>query len=229
MSADLTLDAFKRALPTNMSKTVSQDIVDQVNLSLTDPIVRETMRDNIIGYTTVIRDGRFSVTNYIDAVKYVTYKLMGDSNVVAYSKTFPDRYQRLVNLYTTSKDISSYVSAYNKNKLVNLVLEQTLVPSHIYNMDLYQRALNTQADLMANAKSEKVRTDAANSILNQLKMPETKKIELDIGFKEDKTLEDLKNTTLELVAQQKKMIASGAAGAGDIADSKIINGEFEEI
>jgi hypothetical protein len=36
-------------------------------------------------------------------------------------------------------------------------MAQTLVPSYVLNADLYQKALNTSAELMISAKSEKVR------------------------------------------------------------------------
>ena len=128
---------------------------------------------------------------------------MGSSNIEAYTKAFPDRYARHVANNTSAKDIASYVTAYNKSKLVNLIFEQTLIPSYILNQDLYQRALNVQADLMYNAKSEKVRGDAANSILVQLKQPEVKKVELDIKTNEDSSIDALRKATIELIEQQK--------------------------
>ena len=169
-----------------------------------------------------MKDGKFKMESYINAVRYVGFKLRGDSNIDAYVKTFPDKYQRFINQGVNSKDIASYVTAYNKSKLVNLIYEQTLVPSYVLNQDLYQKALNVQAELMMTAASEKVRTEAANSLLSHLKMPETKKVELDIGMKEDKTIEALRASTLELVAQQRKMIQAGAMNAQEVAHTKLI-------
>ena len=167
-------------------------------------------------------DGKFKVTQYIDAVRYVSFKLMGCTNIEAYTKTFPDKYQRFVQQGVSAKDIASYVTAYNKSKLVNLIFEQTLIPTHVLNQDLYQRALNVQADLMINAKSEKVRCDAANSLLTQLKAPEVKKVELDIGVKEDSSIAALRATTLELARQQRLMVESGAMNAQEIAHGRLI-------
>lgn len=61
----------------------------------------------------------------------------------------------------SEKDQSSYISAYHKSKLVNLIFEQTLIPIHILNAPLLQQAINVQAELMLTANSEKVRSDAA--------------------------------------------------------------------
>lgn len=218
----LTLEQFQLALPDKVKKSVNQELIDQINTTLSDPEMFEAYRDNLISYTKVMADGKFKVTQYIDAVRYVSFKLMGCTNIDAYTKTFPDKYQRFIQQGVQAKDIASYVTAYNKSKLVNLIFEQTLIPSYVLNQDLYQRALNVQADLMMNAKSEKVRCDAANSLLTQLKAPEVKKVELDIGVKEDGSIAALRATTLELARQQRLMVESGAMNAQEVAHGKLI-------
>ena len=218
----LTLDQFQLALPDKVKKSINQELIDQINNTLSDPEMFEAYRDNLIGYTKVMADGKFKVTQYIDAVRYVSFKLMSSTNIEAYTKTFPDKYQRFVQQGVSAKDIASYVTAYNKSKLVNLIFEQTLIPSHVLNQDLYQRALNVQADLMMNAKSEKVRCDAANSLLTQLKAPEVKKVELDIVVREDSSIAALRQTTMELARQQRLMMESGAMNAQEIAHGKLI-------
>lgn len=232
----LTVDQFKQVLPDKVKKSVNQELIDQINTTLSDPELYESYRDNLLSYTRVMADGRFKIQNYVDAVKYVSHKLMGCTNHDAYMKTFPAKYQGFINQGVHSKDIASYITAYNKSKLVNLIFEQTLVPSYVLNQDLYQKALNVQADLMVNAKSEKVRTDAANSLLNHLKMPETQKIELDIGVKPDSSIEALRRSTMELVAQQRLMIKAGAMNASEVAGSAVLiketdaeDTEFREI
>jgi hypothetical protein len=120
-----------------------------------------------------------------------------------------------------AKDIASYVTAYNKSKLVNLIFEQTLIPSYVLNQDLYQRALNVQADLMVNSGSDKVRCDAANSLLTHLKMPETQKVELEIGVKEDSSISQLRQATLELARAQRLAMEAGQMNAQEVAHTKI--------
>ena len=226
----LTVDQFKTALPDKVKKSVNQELIDQINKTLSEPEMYEAYRDNLMSYTKVMADGRFKIQNYVDAVKYVSHKLMGCSNIEAYTKTFPDKYQNFLAQGVVAKDIASYVTAYNKSKLVNLIFEQTLIPSYVLNQDLYQKALNVQAELMVTANSEKVRCDAANSLLTHLKMPETQKVELEIGVKEDSSIAALRATTLELARQQRLMVESGAMNAQDIAHGKlIIEGEAREV
>lgn len=229
MSA-LTVEQFKVALPDKVKKSVNQELIDQINSTLSDPDMYEAYRDNLLSYTKVMSDGRFKVTDYVNAVKYVSHKLMGATNIEAYVKTFPDKYQRFTNQGVQPKDIASYVTAYNKSKLVNLIFEQTMIPSYVLNQDLYQKALNVQAELMISAKSEKVRSDAAAHLMAALKMPETQKVELDIGIKEDGSIAALRATTLELARQQRLMVEAGAMNAQEIAHSKLVlDVEMKEV
>lgn len=226
----LTVEQFKQALPDKVKKSINQELIDQINTTLSDPEMFESYRDNLLSYTKVMADGRFKISNYVDAVKYVSHKLMGCSNIDAYTKTFPDKYQRFLAQGVAAKDIASYVTAYNKSKLVNLIFEQTLIPSYVLNQDLYQKALNVQAELMVNANSEKVRCDAANSLLTHLKMPETQKVELEIGVKEDSSIGALRQATLELARQQRLVMEAGQMNAQEVAHTKlVIDGEFTEV
>lgn len=221
MTTPLTIDQFQMALPDKVKKSVNQELIDQINQTLSEPELFEAYRDNLISYTSVMKDGRFKVQEYINAVRYVSHKLMGCTNIEAYTKTFPDKYTRFVQQGVAAKDIASYVTAYNKSKLVNLVFEQTLIPSYVLNQDLYQKALNVQADLMVSAHSEKVRTDAANSLLTHLKMPEKQKVELEIGIKEDSSIAVLRQATLELARSQRLAMQAGQVTAQDVAHSKL--------
>ena len=225
----LTVEQFQQALPDKMKKSVNQELVDSINQTLGDPVSFEYYRNNLLSYTKVIQDGRFKIHEYINAVRYVSFKLMGCSNIDAYSRTFPDKIQRFSAQGVSSKDVASYVTAYNKSKLVNLIYEQSLIPSYVLNQDMYQKALNVQAELMLTAKSEKVKTDAANSLLTHLKPPEVKKVELEIGTKEDSSIAQLRQATLELAKQQRLMLEAGAANVQEIAHSRVVPAEVVDV
>lgn len=221
-------EQFKALLPKQFKGTVTQEVMDEINNALSDPIANEAFKENLLSYTGVMRDGKFKIGDYLKAVKYVSFKLLGSSNIDAYLKTFPDRHQEFIKNNTSAKDMSSYVAMYNKNKLVNLIFEQTIIPFHVLNSDLYQKALNVQVELMTSPDvSPKVRSDAANSVLTHLKPPETTKIELDIGVKSDSMIEQLRTTMAEFSAQQLKAITLGTQSVTDIAHSKLVlDGEF---
>lgn len=229
MSHDLTIEEFKAALPDKLKKSLNQELIDQINTTLSDPDMYEQYRDNMMSYTKVMQDGRFKVSNYIEAVKYVSHKLMGCTNMEAYSKTFPGKIQGWAAAGVSNKDMASYVTAYNKGKLVNLIYEQTLIPTYVLNSDIHQKAVNVLAELMISATSEKVRSDSANALLTHLKVPEVTKVQLDIGVKEDGSIAALRQATLALASQQRQAMEAGLFDAQQVAHSKIIEGTAERV
>lgn len=218
----LTVEQFKHALPDKFKNSVNQDLIDQINQTLAHPDLYDNYRENLLSYAHVMKDGKFKMQDYISAIKYCSHKIMGSSNIDAFVKTFPDKYQKYLANGTSQKDIASYVTAYNKSKLVNLILEQSLIPSWVLNQDLYQKAINVQAELMMTANSEKVRSDAANSLLNHLKPPEVQKVELDIGLKKDAAMEDLKSTLAELALKQQQYIGAGVTNLKDVTTQRLV-------
>jgi hypothetical protein len=218
----LTVQEVSNVVPPNLKSAVTQQLVDTLNQIAADPGVAEQIRNNFISYSTVLRDGKFKLEDYLRAVMYVSYKMMGLSNIDAYALVKPQEYNRLVSMGTSSKDIASYVSAYNKGKLVNLVLQQTLVPSWVLNNHIFQEAINTQAEIMRDVTvSPKVRTEAANSLLTHLKQPEAAKATLDITVKDESGVNELKQALRDLSMKQINHIQSGTPVA-QIAASPII-------
>jgi hypothetical protein len=53
-------------------------------------------------------------------------------------------------------------------------------------------------------------------------MPETQKVELEIGVKEDSSIAQLRAATMELARAQRLAMESGASSAQEMAHAKII-------
>lgn len=223
----LTVDVLKKSLPSKYKRNVNDDLLEHINTILDHPELYDDYRNNFLTYISVIQDGKYKLDDYLNAIKYCTHKLMGESNMDSFVKTFPNRYQSMIAKGYTAKEMSAHVAMYNKNKLVNTILEQSMIPTWVLNQDLYQKAINVQADLMLNAMSEKVRSDAANSLLVHLKPPEVRKVELDVGIKQNDEIEALRNITAELAAQQRRMIEAGVITAKQNAETKLITKVYE--
>ena len=226
----LTVEQFQSSLPAQIKKSVNIELIDKINATLSNPEEREMYRDNLLSYGSVMTKGKFKISSYLDAVRYVGFKVMGDTNLLAYSRTFPDKIQRFQLEGVASKDIASYVTAYNKSKLVMLIFEQSLIPTHILNADMHQAALNKQYQLMNSASSEKVQMEAANSLLTHLKRPETQQVELNIGVKENSAINDLRAAMLALGEKQINGIQTGSTSVHEVAQSSlVIQGECEDV
>lgn len=224
----LTVTDLKQALPANLKRSANQALVDKINSVTNDPIVAEHFRDNFITYAGVLQEGRYKTDDYINAVMYVSHKLMGKTNQDAYAATFPKRWQELAARGTSTKDISSYVSAYSKGKLVNAVLEQSIVPTWVLNQDAHQKAINTQVRLMTTAKSELVQQQAANSLLTHLAKPQAAGPLVNIDMREDAGMAAMMKQINELASAQRNAVQNGASTVSDIAGSVLIEHEKEE-
>jgi hypothetical protein len=214
-----------------MSNEAQDKLRKEFNKLKDDPEYAEHYRNNLLSFTRVLVGNKFSVGQYIDAVRFVGYRLMNKSMTESYKLTFPERYKKHVQTTAGTKgDVTSYATAYGRTKLVVMLLEQAMIPSYILNQDIYQEAINCQVSIIRDPySSSRSKIDAANSLLTHLKMPETQKVELDIGVKDTGAIKELREATLELIEQQKKMVNVGGMNAKELAESRVIVGEFERV
>lgn len=227
----ITLEEVRASVPTKLQSVVSQSLVDKLNyLNSEVPEAAENIRDNFITYVDVLQEGKYKLEDYLNAIKYVSFKLMNKTNRDAYRLTFPDRFKRMKESGNAEKDIDSVISAYNRNKLVNKIYEKTIIPSWILNQDAYQEAINTQVRLMRTASSERVQAMAADSILNHLKRPENiTQAQLNINVGTGSFIDELQKNLINLAQSQKELIKSGVS-TKEIAEQRIIvDVEPEEV
>lgn len=226
----LTEEEFKLVLPDKMKKNVNQALINKINTTLSNPEEFEHYRNNLVSYTSVMQDGKFKIEQYLDAVRYVSFKLMGLTDKDSYIKTFPEKYKQFVADGVAAKDIASYITAYNKGKLVNLIFEQTLIPVHVLNMPMYQQALNEQMILGLTAKSEMVRSNALTSVLTQLRPPEKQKHEIQLNIAEDNSLNVMRQAMIDLASAHQNAIQNGSMDAQQVAHQKLVlNQDMKEV
>jgi hypothetical protein len=223
----VTMDEVKAAVPTTLKTAITQQLVDKIN-AITDPELADNIRQNFIGYVHVLKDGKFKIEEYLNAVTYVSFKLMGMSNQDAYEKTFPDRMGKHILSGSSKKDVSSYVAAYAKGKLVNLIYEQSIIPTWVLNQDAFQEAINTQVDIMRTSTSDIARTQAANSVMTHLKKPDVKEFQISMETKEHSGMKELAASMRDLAKAQNEAIEKGIPTA-QIAAQPITDGEFTEV
>ena len=224
----LTVPEVLSIVPRQHKSKITQEFVDTLNGMVKDPTMAEVYQKNVITYADVLKNGRFKLTDYFNAVMYVSYKMMGLGNLAAYQKVFPDKCKDMVARNMPQKDMQAYAAMFNKNKLVTLIYEQTLIPDHIMYASIRHKAIATQAALL-NSANENVAQKAADSLLMHLKAPDTSKIQIDIATKDVGIIEDLSNVLNRLSEVQQQSISSGSANAKQIAHSVLIEGESEEV
>ncbi len=220
----LSLVQVREAVPKSLRSNVTQELVDTLNSLGNAPEEGKLIRDNFLSFSDILKNGSYKTQDYINAVIYVSYKIMGLTNTEAYYHTFPDRQLKLKARGASSKDVSAYVAAFNRGELVQQMLNRAMIPSWLLNQDVFQEAVNTQLELMRNAKSERVRFMAADSLMSHLAKPENSNIQtgVNININSYAGIDDLTAKIQELSLLQKKAIDNGVS-TKDIAAQKLIN------
>lgn len=214
----MDLATFQAAVPKPIRKWVTQEFVDSVDLIEKDPYVAEHIKENLLSYASVLNTPKVELKDYLNYVRYITYKLRGDTAIQCYAKTFPDRYANVIARGDTSIQIGKLASSVEQSQIFKKLMEQAILPSWILNYATYQKAINVQAELMMTAKSEKVRSDAANSIMMHLARPKEIAPLVSIDISGSSELDTLKSALVDLAKNQKCRIVNGET-------TKVIAGE----
>ena len=223
----LALESVRKLVPKNQRTLITQEFLDKLEASVSDSLVAEQFKENFVTYLNVLSKGKYKMEDYINAVKYVSFKLLGYSNINAYTATFPERYERLKTEGQTQ--IEAFVSMYNKNKLVMQIYEQTIVPSYVLNAPMHQQALNTLASMIVDDDVRGMtKVKACEAILQYTKQPDVVKGELTIGIEQSDTINDLREITENLADTYRMMLEKKGMRLKDVAEANIIDITPEE-
>jgi hypothetical protein len=224
----ITEEQFIASLPKGLNRGVPKQVLDDINDMISKGEEGDVFKENLMSHNHILKEGKFSLEQYVNAVKYISFRLMNHSQRKAYELTFPDKVTDWLANGTDEKAISSYVHAYNNSKLVMRLYDVTLVPFHLLNQPYRQEALLVEVELMRHAHSEMVRHKAAETVLNTLAPPETTQTELQMKVRESEETSELKNALADLAKAQKEMLEKGGS-LKDVAESTIVNAEYKEV
>lgn len=217
----ITKEDLKVVMQPRFVNAIPDEAIDWINDLISDPDMGESYHENMVTYQSVLLEGRYKTESYLNAVKYCTHIVRGDTQKDSYAITFPNRLKEWDLQSKPAKERASIISGYHRTQLVQKILSQAMIPVWLTNQDTYQEAVNTQAELMRYSKSDMVRHLAAKNLLETLARPTEAKISIDINQKENVFMKELKDSVEDLVIAQKKAIESGAMSVKDIAESTI--------
>jgi len=223
----LDVQTLKDIVPKKYARFVADDLVDELNSLIADAEYGEQFKEEFLTHTNILEhNSNWSLEKYKNAIKFFSLVQQEMSLVDAYCAVFPNRLKARYARGESKLNMGGEASRYNSSELVNKIRQQALVPLHLVNQGLLQQAINKQAQLMMHAKSEMVQQKASETLIRELRPPETSKIELDIGVKQSDTIADLRKAAEDLAMAQLNNIKAGVA-VKTIAESRIIDAEIE--
>ena len=224
----LELESTKALVPKNYKKMIDQDLIDELNHLIEDPDYGDQFKEDFLMHNNVLEhNANWSISKYIDAIKYHSLIQIGHSQVDAYCKVYPERLERKIRDGGSKADMGGEASRFNKSQLINKIRAQALVPLHLVNQHNVQLGINTLANVCANGRYDRDRVAAATALLKELKPPETAKLEIDMKVETTDAISELRKATEELALEQLRSIKAGMA-VKEIAEMGIIEGEIDE-
>lgn len=223
----VTVEELKILYPVKVAGKVLEQAAEILNTATEDMdyVMAKEFRDNCLSFIDILKNSksRVSFADYVNACKFATFKLAGNTDVRAYALTFPDRIRRMERDKVPNSHLYQYASIYSKNKTVVEVMAKLVVPTHIMFQDIFHQAVKVQSELMLDNKiSPKVRSDAANSLMTHLKTPEVKQAELKVDVQGSGAIEQLAEALGSLSGKQSEMLREGRYSLKDIREATII-------
>ena len=220
----LTRQNIIDALPkTSNTSVVTEGVVSLINNALEDATTMQRYRENLVGFNKILQEGRYKLNDYLHAVMYVSFKLMGYTNIDAYARTFPKRVKDHYDSGKEIKDLHAYVHGYHRTKLVTTLLGQAQIPTHILNADIYQEAINRQRELMTCGRLD-VEQKAAASLMEHLAPPVESKVKLEIENTNQTNFIDLMAEQVKQMGElQRQQLINGQTSLRDISKQRVVH------
>lgn len=223
----LTVEDVQNALPSRKN-AITQELVDVLNEVKDEAEFQgEPLLNTAVVYEKLMINNKASVREFVDAIRFCAYLVTMDDNYTeAYKKTFyyRDFVKERVSADTKSikyAELTSAASRYRRNnKLVADLLVYSQAPLEIMFLGWRYKAVGVLADTMMNAKLDRDKINAAKELLVATKGPETKRIELDIGVKENSAIASLNEQLSVMAGKQVMLLESGARELSDFGSLK---------
>ena len=218
----MEVEVVKKLLPRGHRSMITQEFLDTIENSVSNTLVAEAFKDNFITYLNVLSSGKYKMESYINAIKFVSFKLMNYSDIDAYAGTFPQKFQHLKD--EGQEQIAAYVSMFANGKLVKQIYEQTVIPTYVLNAPLHQETINVLADMIRDPTVRGMtKVKACETILSYTKRPEVAKGELSINIEQGDTINELREVVEQLAETHKILLEKKNVKLKEVASTRIVD------
>lgn len=230
---ELTLSSVQSQLTGPQKLMVDEGVIDEINKLVHDPDYGPEFLESYLDCLNVLAEApRNNHTQYLNAMKFFSLVEAGNSLTDAYVKTFPDRFNnRQAGNPGKSPDevrqlLRGEASRYNASKLMAEIRRVATIPIQLVHRHLLNDAILVQADLMMNARSEMVRSKAADTLIRELKPAEDQVLNVKVEDGSVSVIAELQKAAQALAASQHEAVMAGVP-LKQISQSKVYTPEEE--
>lgn len=232
----ITVEELKQKFP-RKANTITEDTVNLINEATSDPCFSaDDFIEHMVSYQSVMINGKYSMKEYINALKFCSYLEMEDSAVEAYKKARAnDEFViERMNAPTDSKEyreLTHQASRARKSPIVRQILTQTDMPLYLMFQGSRYEAVKVLHQEMTTAAYSKDRISAAKALLEQVKPPENVQVEIGLGPQENNALQQLNEQLAKIAVKHKDGLESGTVSLTELGSLKakedVIDAEVE--
>lgn len=235
----ITVDELKKIFP-KKKESITDELVEIINDATNNPFFSgDEFISTVITYKDILEKNKASLKDYLTAIRFCAYLEAEDYNLTEAfikSHSHTEFVQNRLDSPTNSaeyKQLTNAASRYRKRPLVVQILTQSQLGLHLMFQGEAYRAINVLSEIMVNGRSEMARVAAAKELLANVKAPETHKIELDIGLRNENAMESLNAQLAQFAMESMNQLKTGstnlkALGAMTVKeDEEVIDAEVE--
>ena len=223
----VTVEELKKIFP-KKKESITEELVDIINDANNNPFFSgDEFISTVITYKDVLEKNKASIKDYLTAIRFCAYLESEDFNLTEAfikSHSHTEFVQKNMNSPTTSSEyrqLTNAASRYRKRPIVVQILTQSQLGLHLMFQGELYRAINVLSDIMVNGRSEMARVAAAKEILANVKAPETTKIELDIGLRNENAMESLNAQLAQFAMESYNQLKNGQTDLKQLGSMKI--------
>jgi len=243
----VTKEELERFLPKGTRRKVTEKILELINSAEEAGIDQGYMREKVLSLMDVLKSGKYSIEDYINAIKFNALVLSGISNRKAYMIVFPDRTDRILKKYEKEEDrpdpnkipeeyLDNYVNMYNQGELVIEIRSRMMLDASLLMYPVHMEALNVKINLMrgiaapdpVTGKPQRVtpmvQLQAAQAVWEATKMPEDNTIKLKVGL--DKESMESQKALADSIRQMAEVQAAALKAGKKLDEVQKINVEY---
>lgn len=186
----ISKEYLESSLPKGYSRYCSEEIVEKVREACEgcSEDLAGYIEENLVTYIRCVEGMKCRPEAYINAVKYCSMRLMGESIVESWKRTFPRRCERIGEECRGNEEFRDYkiknnADYYNKTVLVTKIMGMSLVPSWIVNAQYYQEGINKLVEIIRDesVRNGMVKVRACEALINATKKPEVIEQKIELG------------------------------------------------
>ena len=233
-ATEVTMEDMKRLFP-KKKESITEELITIINDANNNPFFSgDEFMNNILTYKDVMEKQKASLKDYLAAIRFCASLESEDYKLTeAYKKSHchTEFVRERLDSPTNSaeyKQLTNTASRYRKRPLIVQILTQSQLGLHLMFQGEQYRAINVLSDIMVNGRSEMARVAAAKELLANTKAPETHKIELDIGIRNESAMESLNAQLAQFAMESMNQLMAGKTDLKTLGSMTVIE-DNEEI